>query len=782
MAKIPFGLFIFLLIFSPLAFGTVEPWSYTVMETLTILACLVFLINTGKEKEGVFYEVPGLAPLLLLVFYGLLQLVPLPQEIVKNLSPSTYRLYTETVLAVEPSGWVSLSIDRKATLMEVFRLTSYVIFYVLTVQLLTKKERLKRTVAAVAVFVSLLSVFSILQHFLSNNKIYWVRELTGGGSMFGPYVNRNHYAGLIDMLFPLVLGLFLFHKPRVPRITLRENISALFSREETNVYLLLGFSSILSATSVFLTLSRSGIVSLCLSMTFFGILFLLRGSDKKRAVIIIVVGVLIALSVGWFGWGPIFERFGQLKNAQGDISELRFEIWKDSSHIVQDFPLTGTGFGTFVNIYPKYRTIPGDGIADHAHNDYIELLSDGGITAGFFILWFILIFVFRTFSSFRRRRETYSVYIFIASVTGILSLVMHSLTDFNLHTGANGLYLFFLFGLAVSAANTRMREGLDNTYLPKKKLPFKAASASFGILLVAMFIVNAGVLAGGAFFSKIKDTALRGQLSKQELDEMKNIAFRAALCDPLEARYWYAMANIEWLLSDRVSALQHYTKAVDLNPTSGEYLQRLGLVQSEFGRRETAEELLRAGVEYQVRDASNYRRYAVWLLSVGKKDEALQIIRKAISLEPDKTREYITLMILNNLTDAEILSSLPDRVVPHQIFADYLSKTGADRMAEEEYLNSLRYLGNESSVKPSYFNQVIQYYMRKDRHEEALEIVKKAMEVLPDDAEIRTRAGEIYEKLGQNEKAEAEYRKALSINPANQYVRRRLDKLLEGKK
>ena len=59
------------------------------METLTVLTCLgVFFINTQREKEGVFYEVPGLVPLLLLVFYGLLQLVPLPQEIVKNLSPS----------------------------------------------------------------------------------------------------------------------------------------------------------------------------------------------------------------------------------------------------------------------------------------------------------------------------------------------------------------------------------------------------------------------------------------------------------------------------------------------------------------------------------------------------------------------------------------------------------------------------------------------------------------------------------------------------------------------
>ena len=121
----------------------------------------------------------------------------------------------------------------------------------------------------------------------------------------------------------------------------------LFSREETNVYLLLGFSAILSATSVFLTLYRSGIVSLCLSMTFFGILFLVRGSDKKRAVIIIVVGVLIALSVGWFGGlgSDLLKFIGQLKNGQGEISKRpRFEIWKDSSHIVQDFPLSGNRF------------------------------------------------------------------------------------------------------------------------------------------------------------------------------------------------------------------------------------------------------------------------------------------------------------------------------------------------------------------------------------------------------------------------------------------------------
>ena len=106
-------------------------------------------------------------------------------------------------------------------------------------------------------------------------------------------------------------------------------------------------------------------------------------------------------------------------------------------------------------------------------------------------------------------------------------------------------------------------------------------------------------------------------------------------------------------------------------------------------------------------------------------------------------------MILNNLSDAEIFGSLPDRVLPHQTFADYLSKTGADRMAEEEYLDSLQYLRNEISVNQSYFNQVIQYYMRKGRHEEALEIVKKAMEELPDNSDIRGRAGKYMRNSGK---------------------------------
>ena len=76
-------------------------------------------------------------------------------------------------------------------------------------------------------------------------------------------------------------------------------------------------------------------------------MFLFRGADQKRGIIIIAICILVVLSVGWFGWDPIFERFEKIRNPQGDITEQRLIVWKDSGNIIRDYPVFGTGFGTF---------------------------------------------------------------------------------------------------------------------------------------------------------------------------------------------------------------------------------------------------------------------------------------------------------------------------------------------------------------------------------------------------------------------------------------------------
>src|SRR4030043_864956 len=778
MPKIIFTLFIFVLLFSPLAFGTVEPWSLTIMETFSIFTLLLLLIRNLQNKDAFLYEIPGIIPLMFFLAYMFIQLIPLPSGIIKIVSPETYNLYKETILINEPLTWVSLSINKKATLMEFFRITAYVAFYILTMQLLTKKNILKKTIAVIIVFASLLSFLGILQHVLSNNKIFWFRELTQGGTPFGPYVNRNHYAGLMEMLFPLVLSLFLFYKPHVTYNSFREKITEIFNRKRTNIYILLGFAAILIGTSIFLSLSRSGIVSLCLSMIVFGVMFIAKGTNRKRGIIIIIIFILIVLSVGWFGWGPIFERFERVKNAQGDISELKIEIWKESRNIINDFSVTGTGFGSFINIYPKYRTISGDGIADHAHNDYIKDFSDGGAIAFLISVCFLLTLLYKSYRAFLKRHEIYSIYLFIGSIAGIFSILIHSITDFNLHIGSNGLYFFFLLGLVVSAANTRLRDEFNDTYLKKIKLPIRMLTIPVAVILFVSLIFNTGVIIGKLYFSSIKDIKLNEKISKKDLVSIRVKAYRASLFDPLEARYHYAVANTEKLLLNNTVALSQYKRSVQLNPVNGEYLQRLGLTMSELKKYDTADKLLQAGIKYDISNPAGYKRYALWLLSQGKKEDGIRIMKTANSLEPTKTKEYITLMILNGLSEKKIFSSLPERVGPHLLFADYLSKTGREKMAEDAYLSALQYIKNEDPINPSYFHEVYRYYMKKDRYDDALKIMRKAIEFLPDDAGIRITTAGLYEKLGITYRAVEEYKKALLINPKNDEAKKRLDNLM----
>jgi O-antigen ligase/Tfp pilus assembly protein PilF len=778
MTKVVFRLFVFILIFSPLAFGTVEPWSLTIMETLCFLAFFFLLLGKLRSGEIFFYEMPGIIPLLCLLVLIAIQLVPLPGGLVRTISPETYNIYRGTIFMGEPATWLSLSINKKATLSEFFRVASYITFYALAIQLLSRRDIFKKTVTVIVIFASLLSLFAILQYILPNNKIYWIRELTQVGTPFGSYVNRNHYAGLMEMFFPLVLGLFLFYKPGVTYKSFRDKITEVFNVQATNIYILLGFSAVLVATSIFLTLSRSAIVSLCISMIFFGVLFVSRGSNNKRGLIIIFIFILVFLSVGWFGWAPILKRFEGTGNTMGEISGLRLEIWKDSSNIIKDFPLLGTGFGSFVDIYPKYRTIAADAVVDHAHNDYIELLSEGGFLAFSAFIWFLITLFYKSYRVFKKRHEQYSIYLLIACITGITSILIHSLTDFNLHIGANGLYFFFLAGSAVAAANTRLHYGPNDTYLKKTSLPLKGITALAAVILLGSVVFNTGITAGKFYFSPVRDIKPRDKISRKDLIVIRDAAYRASFFDPFEARYHCAAADIERLLMNKDAALSQYKRAVQLNPVNGEYLGKLGLIMAEFKNYELADKLLQAGIACDVSNPAVYRRYALWLFSIGKIDEGIKMTKTAISLDLRKTREYVTLMVLNGLGDQEILNSLPERVEPHLYFADYLTRTGKDRMAEEEYSRALQYIKWESAIKPEYFYVVYQYFLRKNRLEDALNVMLKAMEALPNDAGLRIHTADLYEKMGISYKAVEEYRNALVIDPANHEAKKGLDNLL----
>jgi O-antigen ligase/tetratricopeptide (TPR) repeat protein len=771
-------IFIFLLIFSPLAFGTVEPWSLAVMESLCVSALVIFLIGKRREKDPFLYEVPGLLPLSLLLGYVFLQLVPLPPGVLKIVSPGTYALYKDTTWAANPGAWVSVSISNKATLSEFFRLVSYAAFYVLTVQLLTRKELLKKTVGTVVVFASVLAFFGMIQHFLWNDKIYWVRELTRGGVPFGPYVNRNHYAGLIDMVIPLAVSLFIYYRPRYFNDSLKDRAVEAFSNPRTNVHILLGFSGVLMATSVFLSLSKGGILSLCLSLVFLAGVIRNKGKEWKGWLLVAFILTLVFYSVGWFGWDRVFERFTSLRDAQGNISDARVDIWRDSLNITKDFAVTGTGLGSYIRIYPKYRTVSAEGIVDHAHNDYLELFSEGGAVAVLLFGWFVATAIHKAYNRFRGRRDRYSVYLFMGAVSGIVSMLIHSLTDFNLHIGANGLYFFFLIGLAVSAANTRIHDGPAGTLLGRAR-PFlsKGLLVTALVVLVTGTVFIAGVLAARVSFFPYERKGAGPSTSREELIGLRNAARRASSFDMTEGRYPFAAAGAEWVLGNKGEAVGQYKKAVRLDPVNGEYLQALGLRMAGSGDDRVTARLLQSGITYDKTDPLMYKRYVIWLITKGDKETASKYLSASLALTPEKTREYIAMLVLDGWTDMEIRGVLPALVKPHLLFGDYLDKTRRQDMADEEYRSSLDYVNNEKQLEAGPFYKAHEYFMKRGMYDDAVTVMRKAGDALPKDAGIRMTLADTYAKAGIPYRAAEEYRKALILDPGNSRAKKKLEEI-----
>jgi O-antigen ligase/Tfp pilus assembly protein PilF len=784
MHRFIYWTFISILIFSPLAFGAVERWSLTLMETASLSAFLLFFLS-GFKKKSLFHEVPGLVPLILLGAYIFAQIVPLPPGLVRFFSPATFTLYGETVGSIEPIGWISLSINPKATLSEFFRFSAYLSIYILTVQLLTNRDDLRNTIKIVIVFATLLAIQAMIQHFMTftggvyaSHKIFWFRDLAHGGAPFGPYVNRNHYAGWMGMIFPMALGMFLFHQPPGGYRSFREKIVGFLTHNEANSHILFGVSVILTSVTIFLTLSRGGIISLCLASLFFACMVTAIKPGHRKGGMMVGVFIIVLLCVGWFGWEPIFQRFDSIRDGHGDIAGQRLTIWKDSLNIARDFPVTGSGFGTFKDIYPKYRHFSGNLIVKHAENDYLEFMAGGGIVGVFLILWFLGIVLYKSARAFRKRKDTYSAYLYLGTLSGIVSILIHGLIDFNLHIGANGLYFFFLLGVAVSAANTRISYQRSDTYLTRHPLPRPMIVGPLvaGACLFILFTNGFGFM-GELSHASIKDIRLTANISETTLAEILRRSRRACRLDPLEARFRFTAANIDAFRKNDDQAMEYYKAALRRNPTRGVFLHRLAVVVSGHGYFDIADKLFRAGLKYDPGRSERSLGYATWLLSKGRTQDAVLYLARALDLDPRLTGECLTLMVIHGLTEKQMQAALPERVVPHLRFADFLLQMGNHDMAEAMYRRSLEFIKKEKPIKWTYFDEVYQFYMKNERHKDALDVMLKSVKILPENLHLRLRLADLYQKTESTSRAIEEYRKVLMIDPNNRTAQKFLNKI-----
>jgi O-antigen ligase len=339
------------------------------------------------------------------------------------------------------------------TRMELQLFLAYLIVLFVAAQAFRTLEDWRGYIWFVMVFGFLVAIFGILQHLTFNGKLYWFREMRYGGIPFGPYANRNHFAGLMELVIPVALVPLVMGKVRRER------------------WFLVGLFAMLPMVALFLSASRGGIISFAVEMAALVLLMALRRAGGRYALAGGVVLLVAVLMVSWLGVRQILERFSSLQTLEvsvGKRASMRGDTWR----IFLDHPWTGTGLGTLQTVFPRYETLYDGKIVNHAHNDYLEALAETGLLGGLCCAWFLAVLFLESTRRLMELNHSLATSLHLSGLVGCTGFLVHSLVDFNLHIPANALLFFLMANLAtgkiVKGTRPAPKPGLPGVRIGKR--------------------------------------------------------------------------------------------------------------------------------------------------------------------------------------------------------------------------------------------------------------------------------------------------------------------------
>ena len=403
-----------LLAFSVFAHGVVEPWSEAVLEVgaAVLLVWWGLLFALGRAAR-VRWD-PLFWPLAALWLWAIVQ-------------------YHAGITAVA-----------FPTKIEILKLSALVLLFFVVVQAFETLGNWRAFAWFLLTLGFVVSVFGILQHFTFNGKLYWFREMRYGGIPFGPYVNRNHFAGFVELIIPLGVSLLLLRA------------------EERDRLPLLGVLTLMPIGALFLSASRGGIAAFFLELGLLLILAILRGHPGKQlvagAVLLLVAGGFVV----WLGAGRALDRFESYRKLE--VTEARrAEMLRDSWRIFLDHRVAGTGLGTLKEVFPQYETLYDGAIVSHTHNDYVEGLAETGFIGGIIGSCFLALLLQGAWRRVALADRPLDLALHLGAVAACCGLLAHSLVDFNLHIPANALIFLTLAALA-TCPTPKVPESLSRTH------------------------------------------------------------------------------------------------------------------------------------------------------------------------------------------------------------------------------------------------------------------------------------------------------------------------------
>jgi O-antigen ligase len=426
--------------------GGVYPWAYW---PLLVAAAGVGIVGTAGGAPRA-----DLRPLQ--IAYGCvilavaLQLLPLPRAFLMRAFAATHDLLLETDFAYSAgvTAYHSLSIDARLTVTGLAFIAALGV-YAHGLSSALSKVRIRPLIRGLTLLGLVVATAGVIQKALGTDLIYGVWRGRYTGDPFGPFINRNHFGGWILMMLPVSLayawGLAARHAGRWHQASWRNRLLWLGSQDASEVILAL-FACGVMMFALGMSLSRSGIACGIAAITFLAIGLTRRRSLAARTLLVATVVALVAIGVVMGAPSDgLARRIDELA-----VNPLagRAGAWADALRVTAVFPLTGTGvntYGTAMVIYQRYD------LAQHyaqAHNDYLQLLAEGGLLVGM-----PLIVTAVAFCVVVRRRfvnapdDPFERAIRFGALAGVLGIGLQEVADFSLQMPGNAVLCCVLLAI-----------------------------------------------------------------------------------------------------------------------------------------------------------------------------------------------------------------------------------------------------------------------------------------------------------------------------------------------
>ncbi len=424
-------------VLSTLAFGTVHSWTIGLFAAGAGAVVLLWAAD-GWRTGALRVSRNALQwPLVGLFAVGLVQLLPFGEAVGGDLG----------LRAAAPVH--ALSLDPYATRFVLIQLAALAIYFAAALVFVDSPRRLRLMVRLVTVFGFLLALFALLQHFINPETIYWLRQ-PKQSVPFGPFINRHHFAGYMELTIALPLGLLFT------------------GAVEQERRLLYGFAVALMTVALVLTGSRGGMLSVAAEvLLLIGVAGAARrgqndkdadaGADARRGALsralLLRAGVgalvIVALLIGalWLGGEESLGRLVGTVNSE-DPTSGRAQFWRGAVEVVKHYPVLGAGLGAFGVAYPPFDPLNGTFRLEQAHNDYLQILADAGIVGGALGLVFVVVLLRTGFARLSGSPDRFRRGVAAGALAGCVAVLVHSCFDFTLHMTSNALLFLVLAALA----------------------------------------------------------------------------------------------------------------------------------------------------------------------------------------------------------------------------------------------------------------------------------------------------------------------------------------------